>query len=192
MCQTSEQLIRRYIIVGERRLSNYWWTSIVFLGSLGFFLTGLSSSIGFNLLPFLKSQEIPFFPQGLLMWFYGSLGLLLTFYWWLLIFWNIGGGFNEFNKKDGFIRIFRWGFPGKNRRIDLCYTLKDVEAIRVEFKNSSVFAQPGSQTTLSIKLKGPNAREIPLTGLGEPLTLKEIEKQASELANFLQVCLEGL
>lgn len=192
MCQTSEQLIRRYIIVGERRLSNYWWTSIVFLGSLGFFLTGLSSSLGFNLLPFLKSQEIPFFPQGLLMWFYGSLGLLLTFYWWLLIFWNIGGGFNEFNKKDGFIRIFRWGFPGKNRRIDLCYTLKDVEAIRVEFKNSSIFAQPGSQTTLSIKLKGPNAREIPLTGLGEPLTLKEIEKQASELANFLQVCLEGL
>lgn len=192
MCQTSENFIRRYIIVGERRLSNYLWTSIVFLGSLGFFLTGLSSAIGYDVFPFLKSQQIPFFPQGLLMWFYGSLGILLTIYWWLLIFWNIGGGFNEFNKKEGFIRIFRYGYPGKNRRIDLCYTLQDVEAIRVESKNSSVFAQPGSQTTISIKLKGPNAREIPLTGLGEPLTLKEIEKQASELANFLQVCLEGL
>jgi hypothetical protein len=53
------------------------------------------------------------------MCFYGSLGFLLSIYWWFLIFWNVGGGFNEFNKKEGFIRIFRWGYPGKNRKIDL-------------------------------------------------------------------------
>nr|ALO63178.1 hypothetical chloroplast RF4 [Chlamydomonas applanata] len=181
----SFQTIRRYIILGERRASNYWWACIVLLGSFGFLFSGISAYNGFNVIPFLNAKDVAFFPQGLLMSFYGSLGFLLSFYWWFLIFWNVGGGFNEFNKKDGFIRVFRWGYPGKNRRIDLSYSLKDVEAIKVELKQGL-----DPQRTIYLKLKGK--REIPLTGIGEPLTLKEIEKQASELANFLQVSLEGL
>ena len=180
-----ENLIRRYMILGERRLSNYWWACIILLGSLGFLLSGLSSYNEMNFLPFLQLKDVSFFPQGLLMSFYGTLGFLLSFYWWFNIFWNVGGGFNEFNKKEGRIRIFRWGYPGKNRRIDLSYSLKDVEAIKVELKQGL-----DPQRTIFLKLKGK--REIPLTGIGEPLTLKEIEKQASELANFLQVSLEGL
>ena len=218
-------LIRRYLIIGERRLSNYWWASVVLIGALGFLITGLSSYVfstkslndltGLSLFLFkyfnnsasaLNSDpgalivgpvsrpdlaqtgtQIAFFPQGLLMCFYGSLGLLLSLYWWFLIFWNVGGGFNEFNKKDGFIRIFRWGYPGQNRKIDLYYTLKDVESIRVELQPGGI---ADSQRTIYLKLKGK--KEIPLTGIGEPLTIQEIEKQASELANFLQVSLEGL
>jgi hypothetical protein len=189
--QEGQNLIRRYIILGERRISNYIWALVIFLGSCGFLLTGLASynqlsevSDSFwQLIPVVK--DVSFFPQGLLMSFYGSLGFLLSFYWAFNIFWNVGGGFNEFNKKDGKIRVFRWGYPGKNRRIDLSYPLKDVEAIKVELKQGL-----DSQRTIFLKLKGQ--REIPLTGIGEPLTLKEIEKQASELANFLQVSLEGL
>jgi hypothetical protein len=189
--QEGQNLIRRYIILGERRLSNYIWALVIFLGSSGFLVTGLASynklsevSDSFwQLIPVVK--DVSFFPQGLLMSFYGSLGFLLSFYWAFNIFWNVGGGFNEFNKKEGKIRIFRWGYPGKNRRIDLSYPLKDVEAIKVELKQGL-----DSQRTIFLKLKGK--REIPLTGIGEPLTLKEIEKQASELANFLQVSLEGL
>jgi hypothetical protein len=191
-------LIRRYIIVGERRLSNYWWAIVIFLGSCGFLATGLCSYLGIpNWLSFFNTTQnllaenqelsltiLPFFPQGLLMSFYGSLGILLSIYWSLLIFWNVGGGFNEFNKKEGFVRIFRWGYPGKNRKIDLSYSLKDIEAIRIELKQGI-----DSQRTIFLRLKGK--REIPLTGIGQPLTLKEIEKQASELANFLQVSLEA-
>jgi hypothetical protein len=202
-----ENFIRRYFIVGERRFSNYWWATVICIGSFGFFFTGLSSyfqtffssnrevdlnssflNFFFDIpLPFLqnRAKDIHFFPQGLLMCFYGSLGFLLSIYWWFLIFWNVGGGFNEFNKKENFIRIFRWGYPGKNRKIDLYYTLKDVESIRVEIQQGF-----DSQRTIYLKLKGN--REIPITGIGQPLTLKEIEKQASELANFLQVSLEGL
>nr|YP_005089822.1 photosystem I assembly protein Ycf4 [Dunaliella salina]ACS95085.1 photosystem I assembly protein Ycf4 [Dunaliella salina] len=187
--KAARNLIRRYIIIGERRISNYWWAFIVLLGSSGFLLSGIcsynynagnSSGILFNLLPFLDFKDIAFFPQGLLMSFYGGLGFLLSFYWWFLIFWNVGGGFNEFNKKEGFIRIFRWGYPGKNRRIDFTYPLKDLEAIKVELKQGL-----DPQRTIFLKLKGK--KEIPITGIGEPLTLKEIEKQASELANFLDV-----
>eukprot|EP00882_Tetradesmus_deserticola_P000026 GHRQ01000027.1.p2 GENE.GHRQ01000027.1~~GHRQ01000027.1.p2 ORF type:complete len:230 (+),score=34.10 GHRQ01000027.1:2339-3028(+) len=202
-----ENFIRRYFIVGERRFSNYWWATVIFIGSFGFLLTGIYSYISTSLnstvlstnienqmqLPFFLSMlensnstsAINFFPQGLLMCFYGSLGFLLSIYWWCLIFWNVGGGFNEFNKKENFIRIFRWGYPGKNRKIDLYYTLKDVESIRVEIQQGL-----DSQRTIFLKLKGN--REIPITGIGQPLTLQEIEKQASELANFLQVSLEGL
>lgn len=197
----NENLIRRYLIIGERRFSNYWWATVVLIGALGFLLTGIFSYLnlknGNNVMPdALESSStmiigsgtnISFFPQGLLMCFYGSLGFLLSMYWWFLIFWNVGGGFNEFNKKDGFVRIFRWGYPGQNRKIDLYYTLKDIEAIRVELKQGGF---TDSQRTIYLKLKGK--REIPLTGIGDPLTIQEIEKQASELANFLQVSLEGL
>jgi hypothetical protein len=186
--------IRRYIIVGERRFSNYFWTFIVFLGSCGFLSTGISSyfklqstSIETNSIALADYSQVSFFPQGLLMSFYGSLGVLLSIYWLVLIFWNVGGGFNEFNKKDGLIRVFRWGYPGKNRRIDLSYPVKDVEAIKVELNQASLW---DTQRTIYMRLKGK--REIPLTGVGEPLTLKDLEKQASELANFLQVSLEGL
>jgi hypothetical protein len=204
-------LIRRYIIVGERRLSNYWWASVIFLGACGFLYTGISAYFGqslFNVIFMPQTQlgtqnadfGIPFFPQGLLMCFYGSLGLLLTFYWVLLIFWNVGGGFNEFNKKDGIIRIFRWGYPGKNRKLDFVYPLKDVEAIRVDIKQGfdpqrTIYLRLNSRTEVANSARSASLnvkREIPLTGISQPLTLKEIEKQASELANFLQVSLEGL
>jgi hypothetical protein len=188
---TDQKFIRRYVIVGERRFSNYFWATFILLGAIGFFFTGISSytDLSFFLFSMPKNPNISFFPQGLLMCFYGSLGFLLSFYWWFLIFWNVGGGFNEFNKKDGLIRIFRWGYPGKNRKIDLSYTFKDVESIRVELRDGLV-TQGGMQRTLFIKFKGKG--EIPLTGIGQPLTIGEIEKQASELANFLQVSLEGL
>lgn len=186
----AQDLIRRYMIEGERRFSNYWWATITFIGSTGFVLTGLSSFFLFDLVPFVSSKNIVFFPQGLLMLLYGTLGLMLTIYWTLLIFWNVGGGFNEFNKKEGFIRIFRWGYPGKQRKLDFSYSLKDVEAIRVEFLQGSSSLSLDQRRTIYLCLKGK--REIPLTGVGEPLSLKEIEKQASELANFLQVSLEGL
>ena len=181
-----KSLIRRYLIIGERRFSNYWWATVVLLGAIGFLTTGFISYFGVNVGGTDVKSSISFFPQGLLMSFYGSLGLLLSLYWWFLIFWNVGGGFNEFNKKEGFVRIFRWGYPGQNRKIDLYYTLKEVESIKVDLKPGG-FAD--SQRTIYLKLKGK--KEIPLTGIGEPLTIQEIEKQASELANFLQVSLEG-
>lgn len=234
------ELIRRYIVVGSRRFSNYWWASVILLGGFGFLLTGISSYLSFNLLPFINEKNILFFPQGLVMCFYGILGLIFSCYLWLTIFWGVGGGFNEFNKRQGIVRIFRWGFPGKNRRIDLSYDIKDIEAIRVEIKeglnprrilyirvkgNTTVSNQT-SPKVMSVKdnenllpasndkklsinpvdsslMKGKknvvgitknlslqNKRDIPLTRIGQPTTLEDIEKQAAELAKFLQVSLE--
>jgi hypothetical protein len=180
-------LIRRYIIDGPRNLNNYTLSLFTSLGSISFLLTGILSFFNSQLTLTDNSTNsvIPFLPQGLLMSFYGGLGFLISLFWWFVAFWNVGSGFNEFNKKNGCIRVFRWGFPGINRKVDLIYALKEVEGIKVELKQGI-----NPQRTIYLKLKGN--REIPLTNAGRPLTLKDIEKQASDLANFLQVSLEGL
>nr|AIT94201.1 hypothetical chloroplast RF4 [Marsupiomonas sp. NIES 1824] len=172
-------------IVGSRRLSNYSWALITGLGGFGFLITGLSSFFEKNLLPFIHVEEILFFPQGLVMCFYGILGLLFSLYTWFTILWSIGEGFNEFDKKNGQIRIFRWGFPGKNRKIDLKYDFNEVLSVRISVKDGL-----NPKRILYLCLKGQ--RQIPLTRVGNPLTIEEIETQGAELAKFLQVPLEGL
>jgi len=180
-----DNLVFREQVVGSRRFSNYWWASIIFMGAFGFFIVGVSSYVGFNIIPFLNASEISFFPQGLVMCFYSIVGFLLSLYLWLIILWSVGEGYNEFNKQDGTMCIFRWGFPGKNRRVQLTYALKDIEAIRVEIKEGL-----NPRRTLYIKMKGKP--DIPITRIGEPLTLGELERKAAELASFLQVSIEGL
>ena len=41
-----------------------------------------------------------------------------------------------------------------------------------------------------VRCKGKS--DIPLTRIGQPMTLAEVEKQAADLAKFLQVPIEGL
>lgn len=176
------QSIRRYNVTGSRRLSNYVWAFLIFLGSVGFLITGLSSYFNKNFLFIFNSKNIIFFPQGLIMCFYGFLGLIFSVYLYLTILWSVGGGFNEFNKKTGIIRIFRWGFPGKNRRILLEYNIEQVESIKIELKQG---LNPKRMIYLQIRGK----KQIPLTRIGQPMTLEEIELQAAELAKFLQVSL---
>lgn len=174
---TNSQLIRRYNIVGSRRFSNLFWAIFLTFGGVYFLSTGFSSYFGF-------SETIQFFPQGLVMSFYGILAIVLSFYLWLTILWEVGGGFNEFNKQKGTFRFFRWGFPGKNRRIDFTYPLDQIEALRLQ-----ILEGMNPQRILYIRLK--EKKEIPLTGINQPITLEEIEKQASDLAMFLEISLDA-
>lgn len=185
MIISEQNLIKNDPVMGSRRLSNYWWATVIGFGGLGFFLTGLSSFLNQNILPFIHSDDILFFPQGLVMCFYGSLGILFSSYTWLTILWSVGEGFNEFNKKNGKIRIFRWGFPGKNRKIDLVYSFEEVQSIRISVKDGI-----NPKRVVFLCLKGQ--REIPLTRIGNPLTIEEVEMEGAELAKFLEVPLEGL
>lgn len=183
-------LTRRYSITGSQRLSNYFWAFLISFGGAGFLITGFISFLNrgverFNLdkTPSSQLSSIEFFPQGLIMCFYGSLGLIFGIYLWLTILWKVGSGFNEFNKNTGVVRIFRWGLPGKDRRIDFRYKIKDIEALRVSLKEG---VNPRRTIALQIKGKG----EIPLTRIGQPIALQDIESEASELAQFLQTSLE--
>nr|YP_011012381.1 photosystem I assembly protein Ycf4 [Phlomoides ebracteolata]WPW62717.1 photosystem I assembly protein Ycf4 [Phlomoides ebracteolata] len=171
------------LITGSRKLSNFCWALIVFLGSLGFLLVGTSSYPGINLISFVPSQQILFFPQGIVMSFYGIAGLFISSYLWCTISWNVGSGYDQFDRKEGMVCIFRWGFPGKNRRIFLRFRIKDIQSVRIEVKEG-IYAR----RILYMDIRGRGA--IPLTRTDENLTPREIEQKAAELAYFLRVPIE--
>ena len=182
---STDSLVLRQQILGSRRFSNYWWASVVSIGATGFLLASISSYTKINLLPFADPTKLIFFPQGLAMGLYGVAGLLLASYLWLSIVLDLGGGYNEFNKQTGQMKIFRWGFPGKNRKIELDCQLSDVQAVKAILRE-------GVNPRRSLYLRVKGMRDIPLTRVGQPLALSELENEAAALARFLSVPLEGL
>nr|YP_010014321.1 Ycf4 [Ochradenus baccatus]QOI12828.1 Ycf4 [Ochradenus baccatus] len=170
-------------IAGSRKTSNFCWAIILFLGSLGFLLVGTSSYLGRNLISLFLSQQISFFPQGIVMSFYGIAGLFFSSYLWSTILWNVGSGYDQFDRKEGIVCIFRWGFPGQSRRIILRFLMKDIQSIRIEVKGG-IYAR----RVLYMEIRGQGA--IPLTRTDENLTTREIEQKAAELAYFLRVPIE--
>jgi hypothetical protein len=177
--------ILRQEIIGSRRFSNYWWAVITSLGGIGFMLAGLSSYFKINLLIVSDPTALQFVPQGIALSFYGIAGTLLAFYLWLTILWNLGGGYNEFNKDTGKVTIFRWGFPGKNRRIELTCNIDEVQSVKAEIRE-------GLNPKRALYLRVKKRRDIPLTSVSQPLNISIIENVGAELARFLSVPLEGL
>lgn len=178
--------VLRQEIIGSRRFSNLWWACVVSIGGIGFLLAGLSSYFHTNFLGNITdTSTLQFVPQGIALTFYGVAGTLLALYLWLMIFLNVGGGYNEFNKEKGKVTIYRLGFLGKNRRIKLVYDIDDIQAIRAEIKEG---LNPKRTLYLRVKPK----RDIPLSPVGEPMSLSKLENQGAELARFLTVPLEGL
>jgi len=172
-------------VLGSRRFSNYWWATVVSIGATGFLLAALSSYFKVNLLPFADLSEIVIIPKGLAMGFYGVAGLLLALYLWTVTILDVGGGYNEFNKETGEVHIFRWGFPGKNRQIEIKSKMEDVQAVRVEIKEGL-----NPRRVLYLRVKG--RRNLPLTRVGQPISLTKLENEGAGLARFLGVPLEGL
>nr|YP_010559088.1 photosystem I assembly protein Ycf4 [Euphorbia hedyotoides]UED20445.1 photosystem I assembly protein Ycf4 [Euphorbia hedyotoides] len=171
------------LIAGSRKISNFCWACILFLGSLGFLLVGISSYLGKSFISLFSSQQILFFPQGIVMSFYGIAGLFISCYLWSTILWNVGGGYDRFDRKEGIVCIFRWGFPGKNRRILLRFLMKDIQSIRIEVKEG-IYAR--RIPYMEIRGRGT----VPLTRTEDNLTPREIEQKVAELAYFLRVPIE--
>nr|UQV94335.1 photosystem I assembly protein Ycf4 [Isoetes sp. CL-2022a]UQV94410.1 photosystem I assembly protein Ycf4 [Isoetes sp. CL-2022b] len=174
-------------IAGSRRISNFCRARIVSLGALGFFLVGISSYLGKDLTPLssLLSQQILFVPQGIVMCFHGIAGPFSGPYLWCTISRNAGSGYNRFDKREGVVYLSRWGFPGENRRIRIRFSMKDIQAIRVEVKEGIY-----PRRALHTKVKGQ--QDIPLTRTDEHLTLGDMEEEAAESARFLRVSIERL
>nr|QHN53195.1 photosystem I assembly protein Ycf4 [Elatostema laevissimum var. laevissimum] len=171
------------LIAGSRKTSNFCWALILFLGSLGFLLVGTYSYLGRNFIALFSYQQIRFFPQGIIMSFYGIAGLFFSSYLWCTIAWNVGSGYDRFDIKEGIVCIFRRGFPGKNRRIFLRFLMNEIQSIRIEVKEG-IFSRP----ILSIEIRGQGS--VPLTHIDDNFTLREIEQKAAELAYFLRVPIE--
>jgi hypothetical protein len=177
--------IRQDKIVGSRRFSNYFWTVFLLIGGLSFLLAGLSSYLKMNLLPFANPTELVFIPQGIVMIFYGTLSLSISLYIFLTVLWDIGSGYNEYNKMENLVKIVRKGFPGKNREILLTYSLNNIRSIGIKISEG---LNPKRIIYLCLK----DERKIPLTPVQQPNTISNLEEEAAELAKFLDLKLENL
>ena len=181
----TEQKTLRQNVLGSRRISNLLWAVIVSIGGVGFLLAGLSSYLKTNLLLVSDPSELQFVPQGVALTFYGVAGSLLATYLWLLLVWDVGGGYNEFNKNTETVTIVRKGYPGKNRRVEVEIPIAEVQSVRAEIRE-------GLSPKRALYLRSKKRRDVPLTRVGEPIALSTLENQGAELARFLEVPLEGL
>ena len=177
--------IRQEKIVGSRRFSNYFWATLLLVGGLMFLFAGISSYLKINLLPFANTTELVFIPQGIVMMFYGTLSFGLSIYIIATIFWDIGSGYNEYNKVENLVKVVRKGFPGKNREILLTYPLINIQSIGIKISE-------GLNPQRSIYLCLKDERKIPLTPVQQPESISDLEDQAADLAKFLDLKLENL
>jgi hypothetical protein len=176
--------IRHDLILGSKRFSNFLWSAISFIGGAGFLSVGLSSYFKIQLLTFTNTQDISFIPQGIVMTFYGTIGIFLSLFLGCCFLLNVGGGYNKYDTETQEISIFRIGFPFINNEIYLKYKFKDIESIQLSIID-------GLNPKREIYLCTKDNKKIPLTRVGEPLLLSQIEEEAVTLANFLNVSLEG-
>ena len=178
-----ENSVLKSYFSGSRRLSNISWAMIVSLGGFGFFLTGLSSFFNTNLLFFSDASEISFIPQGIVLVFYGTVGSLLGLFLTLTVWWNVGSGYNEYNRDRKEVKLYRKGFPGKNRELLFTFPFEEIKSIKMRIKEG---INPKRQLILCLI----DNREIPLTGIEQPMALNKIEDEAITIAKYLNVFLE--
>jgi len=178
----ASSVIKSYF-TGSRRLSNIFWALAVSLGGFGFFLTGLSSFLGSSLLFFSDVNEISFLPQGIVLLFYGTVGSILGIFLALTVWWNVGSGYNEYNRDLQKVMLYRKGFPGKNRELVFTFSFKEIKSIKMVVKEG---INPKRQLLLCLL----DGREIPLTGIDRQVALNKLEDEAIKIAKYLNVFLE--
>jgi hypothetical protein len=125
----TQTIFKEYIRETDKFLK-FLLNSIIFAGALGFFIVGLSSYLKYDLITFLKSDDIIFFPQGLTMCFYGLCGTIISINQIVILGKGVGEGYNEFDKSKETMKIFRKGMNGEKSDINIIYSLKEVLRIK--------------------------------------------------------------
>ena len=169
-------------VKGARKASNYLIGLMLCIGGVGFLLASISSYLGKDLLPLGKPSTLIFVPQGLVMGLYGIAASLLAIYLWRLISVDFGSGSNHFDKNSGLLVISRQGFF---KEIMVEVPLKDINAIKLDVREGF-----NSKRRITLRIKG--RKDLPISQIGAPQPLLELEKEAAQLARFLGVGLEGI
>lgn len=118
----TDYLYKEYISE-KNKVVKYCLNLAILLGALGFLDVGISSYVNYNIVPFLNADKILFFPQGLTMCFYGICGLVAGINQMRILILSIGEGYNEFDKKEGVVKIYR---KGQQSDVEISYPLKDI------------------------------------------------------------------
>jgi hypothetical protein len=107
---------------------------------------------------------------------------LLSSYLWAVIAIDVGSGANRFDKSAGTLTVTRRGF---RQLISVTTPLQDIQAVKVDVRDGL-----NPRRRLALRVQG--RRDLPLTRVGEPMPLADLERGGAELARFLGVPLEGV
>ena len=100
----------------------------------------------------------------------------------LTAWWNVGAGYNEYNRDIQKVKLYRKGFPGKNRELTFTFSFDEIKSVKMRIKEG---INPKRQLLLCLV----DSREIPLTGIEQPVALNKIEDEAISIAKYLNVFL---
>ena len=78
--------------------------------------------------------------------------------------------YNEYNQNLNEVILYRQGFPGTNRELKLKFIFSEIKSIKMKIEEG---LNPKRQLFLCLK----DSREIPLTGLIDPLVLLKSNKR---------------
>ena len=175
------ELVLEQKIKGSRKVSNYLVASMLSIGGVGFLLASSSSYFGRDLLPLGNPSTLIFVPQGLVMGLYGIAAFCLAVYFWRLITIDYGSGVNRFDKNKGILSLTRRGFL-KNIEIEI--PINEIKAVKLDVREGF---NPVRRVTLRIK----GRKDLPISRVGSPKPLLDLESEGAEIARFLEVNLEG-
>ena len=175
-------LVLEQEIKGSRKVSNYFVASSISIGGLGFLLASFSSYFGRDFLPLGNPSTLIFVPQGLVMGLYGVSAFFVAIYFWRLIGVDYGSGVNRFDKNKGFLFLSRRGLF-KNIEIEI--PLNEIKAVKLDIREGF-----NPRRRVSLRIKG--RKDLPISRVGAPKPLLDLENEGAEIARFLEVNLEGI
>ena len=108
--------------------------------------------------------------------------LLLAIYFWRLISIDYGSGVNRFDKNKGVLTLSRRGLL-KNIEIEI--PINEIKAVKLE-------AREGFNPLRRVCLRIKGRKDLPISRVGAPKPLLELENEGAEIARFLEVNLEGI
>jgi len=179
---TSSDGVLEQTIAGARKISNYLVASMLSIGGTGFLLAAFSSYFAKDFLPLGKPSSLIFIPQGIVMGVYGIAAFFLAIYFWRLISIDYGSGFNRFDKRNGILCVSR---KGLFQEINIEIPLEQIKAVKLEIREGF-----NPRRRVSLRLNG--RKDLPISRVGTPQPLLELEREGAEIARFLGVNLEGL
>ena len=175
-------LVLEQEIKGSRKVSNYLVAAMLSIGGVGFLLASFSSYFGKDFLPLGNPSTLIFVPQGLVMGLYGIAAFLLAIYLWRLILVDFGSGINCFDKNAGILFVSRQGLF---KEIKIEIPLQEIKAVKLD-------AREGFNSRRRICLRVQGKKDLPISKVGSPPPLLELEEEGAELARFLDISLEGI
>ena len=175
-------LVLEQKIKGSRKVSNYLVASMLSIGGVGFLLASFSSYFGRDFLPLGNPSTLIFVPQGLVMGLYGVAAFLLAIYFWRLINIDYGSGVNRFDKNKGVLSLSRRGLF---KNIELEIPIDEIKAVKLEVREGF-----NPLRRVSLRIKG--RKDLPISRVGSPQPLLDLENEGAEIARFLEVNLEGI